>query len=147
MNIGITGNSGAGKSSFINAIRGLDNDDEKAAKVGVTETTLEPKCYDHPTNSKIKYWDLPGIGTPKYPDLETYCRKVQLERYSAFLVFTIDRFTENDQKLAKKIQSTDRSFFFIRAKLIKMFSLRSVSGHSMKMPCYRKSDATLWKIW
>ncbi|KAJ7387307.1 hypothetical protein OS493_004290 [Desmophyllum pertusum] len=117
MNIGITGNSGAGKSSFINAIRGLDNDDEKAAKVGVTETTLEPKCYDHPTNSKIKYWDLPGIGTPKYPDLETYCRKVQLERYSAFLVFTIDRFTENDQKLAKKIQSTDRSFFFIRAKI------------------------------
>ncbi|KAJ7387309.1 Interferon-inducible GTPase (IIGP) [Desmophyllum pertusum] len=35
VNIGITGDSGAGKSSFINAIRGLDDDDEKAAEVGV----------------------------------------------------------------------------------------------------------------
>ncbi|KAJ7387310.1 Interferon-inducible GTPase 5-like [Desmophyllum pertusum] len=110
VNIGITGDSGAGKSSFINAIRGSRSWCKQ-------RRTLEPTCYDHPTNPKIKYWDLPGIGTPKYPDLETYCSKVQLERYSAFLVFTNNRFTENDQKLAKKIRSTNGSFFFIRAKI------------------------------
>ncbi|KAJ7360133.1 Interferon-inducible GTPase 5-like [Desmophyllum pertusum] len=117
VNIGITGDSGAGKSSYINAIRELKDDDEGAAEVGVTETTLEPTCYDHPTNPKIKFWDLPGIGTPNYPDLETYCNKVRLETYNAFLVFTNNRFTENDQKLAKKIRSIDKRFFFIRAKI------------------------------
>ena len=45
----------------------LDDDDQGAAEVGVTETTREPKAYGHPTNPKIKFWDLPGIGTPNYP--------------------------------------------------------------------------------
>ncbi|KAJ7376197.1 Interferon-inducible GTPase 5-like [Desmophyllum pertusum] len=35
VNIGITGDTGAGKSSYINAIRGLKDDDEGAAEVGV----------------------------------------------------------------------------------------------------------------
>ncbi|KAL9953050.1 hypothetical protein ACROYT_G040401 [Oculina patagonica] len=117
VNIGITGDSGAGKSSFINAIRGLDDDDDAAAPVGVTETTLEPTCYDHPTNPKIKFWDLPGIGTPNYPDMETYCKKVPLEKYHTFLIFTSSRFTENDIQLARKIGTMNKKFFFIRAKI------------------------------
>ena len=40
-----------------------------------------------------------------------------METYNAFLVFTNNRFTENDQKLAKKIRSIDKRFFFIRAKI------------------------------
>ncbi|KAJ7376191.1 Interferon-inducible GTPase 5-like [Desmophyllum pertusum] len=39
VNIGITGDTGAGKSSYINAIRGFEDDDEGAAEVGVKETT------------------------------------------------------------------------------------------------------------
>ena len=88
-----------------------------AAAVGVTETTKEPTVYDHPTNPKIKFWDLPGIGTPKYPDLETYCKEVELEKYHAFLIFTASRFTENDLNLAKKIRSIKKQFFFIRTKI------------------------------
>ncbi|KAJ7376192.1 hypothetical protein OS493_036306 [Desmophyllum pertusum] len=126
VNIGITGDTGAGKSSYINAIRGFEDDDEGAAEVGVKETTKKPTCYDHPTNPKIKFWDLPGIGTPNYPDLETYCKEVKLETYDAFLIFTSNRFTANDQQLAKKIRSIDKRFFFIRAKLMTMFALRSV---------------------
>ncbi|KAJ7376177.1 hypothetical protein OS493_036291 [Desmophyllum pertusum] len=117
VNIGITGDTGAGKSSYINAIRGFEDDDEGAAEVGVKETTKKPTCYDHPTNPKIKFWDLPGIGTPNYPDLETYCKEVKLETYDAFLIFTSNRFTANDQQLAKKIRSIDKRFFFIRAKI------------------------------
>jgi hypothetical protein len=40
----------------------LKDDDEGAAKTGVTETTTEAAKYPHPTNSKITFWDLPGIG-------------------------------------------------------------------------------------
>lgn len=84
----------------------------------MTECTSEPTPYDHPTNPKIKFWDLPGIGTRNYPDLETYCKKVKLEEYDAFLIFTSSRFTENDFKLATKIkESIKKKFFFIRTKI------------------------------
>ena len=76
-----------------------------------------PTAYDHPTNPKIKFWDLPGIGTPNYPDMETYCQKVELEKFHAFLIFTASRFTENDLKLAKKVRSIKKKFFFIRTKI------------------------------
>ena len=95
----------------------LCDDDEEAAKVGVTETTLEPTCFEHPTNPKIKFWDLPGIGTPNYPNLETYCKKVPLANYHAFLIFTKDRFSEYDKQLAEKIRLMKKSFFFIRSKI------------------------------
>ena len=92
-------------------------DDEGAAEVGVTETTIELKAYDHPTNPKIKFWDLPGKGTPNYPDMATYCKKVELERFDAFLILTAIRFTENDLELAQKIKSINKNFFLIRTKI------------------------------
>ena len=95
----------------------LYEDDEGAAEVDITECTTDPTAYDHPTNHNIKFWDLPGIGTPNYPDLETYCEKVNLEKYHTFLIFTTSRFTENDLELAKKIKEIKKTFFFIRTKI------------------------------
>ncbi|XP_073238283.1 interferon-inducible GTPase 5-like [Porites lutea] len=117
VNIAITGDSGVGKSSLINAMRELRDDDEGAAEVGITETTREPKAYDHPTNPKIKFWDLPGIGTPNYADMATYCKKVELERFHAFLILTAGRLTENDLKLAWRTSSINKKFFLIRTKI------------------------------
>ena len=92
-------------------------DDENAAEVVLTESTLEPKEYYHPKNSKIKFWDFPGTGTPRYPDVEAYCNQLNLERYDWFLIFTAGRFTENDLKLARKIKSIGKNFFFVRTKI------------------------------
>ncbi|PFX28464.1 Interferon-inducible GTPase 5 [Stylophora pistillata] len=117
VNIGITGNSGAGKSSFINAIRDLNDDADGAAPVDVTECTIEPTSFNHPKYPNIKFWDLPGIGTPNYPDLETYRQKVQLDKYQTFLIFSSSRFTENDIILVKEIKKQGKSFFFIRTKI------------------------------
>ena len=44
-----------------------------------------------------------------------------METYHAFLIFTNNRFTDNDKKLAKKILSIDKRFFFIRAKIDQSF--------------------------
>ena len=93
------------------------DDDEGAAEVGVMGTTRELKAYDHPTNPKIKFWDLPGIGTPNYPNMATYCEKVELEKFNAFLILTAVRFTENDLELVKKIKSINKNFFLIRTKI------------------------------
>ena len=95
----------------------LYDDDEGAAEVGDTESTTVPTAYDHPANHNIKLWDLPGIGTPNYPDLETYCEKVNLEKYHTFLIFTASRFTKNDLELAKKIRENKKTFFLIRTKI------------------------------
>ena len=93
------------------------DDDENAARVGAVETTLVPKVYVHPQNPKITFSDLPGIGTPNFRDLETYCKKIDLERFHLFLIFTVNRFTENGLKLARKIKSIGKSFFFVRTKI------------------------------
>ena len=95
----------------------LKDDDDDAAEVGVVETTTEPTEYQHPDNEKISFVDLPGIGTPNYPDLLTYCTKVGLEDYDTFLIFTATRFTQNDLDLAKKVKSIGKSFFLIRTKI------------------------------
>ena len=94
----------------------LKDFDEKAAKVGVTECSREPTPYDHPDNPNIKFWDLPGMGTKNFP-MDTYCDQVEIEKYHAFLIFTDTRFRENDFKLAEKISSIDKKFFFIRTKI------------------------------
>ena len=94
-----------------------DCDDHRAAKTGVTETTLDQTSYEHPSNPNILFWDLPGIGTPNYPDLQTFCEKVGIEKYDTFLIISSERFKENDLQLAKKVKSMGKSFFFVRTKI------------------------------
>jgi len=48
-------------------VRRLTADDEGAAPVGVTETTSDIVDYPHPNNPMLKFWDLPGVGTPRFP--------------------------------------------------------------------------------
>lgn len=95
----------------------LSDEDQGAAKVDVTEATTDPTTYEYPRNPMITLVDLPGIGTPKFPDLQTYCEKVGLEKFNAFLIFTASRFTNFDLDLAKKVKSLGKSFFLIRTKI------------------------------
>ena len=60
---------------------------------------------------------MPGIGTITFPDLETYCKKVQFDKYHTFLIFSCFRITKNDVMLAQEIRKQGKSFFFIRTKI------------------------------
>ena len=109
-----------GISIFIKLFSRYEFDDEEgAAEVGEQKTTTKvPTEYPHPENLKIKFWDLPGMGDIKNPDLRTYCKEVQLEKYDAFLIVTCTRFTSNDFQLAEEIKrSLNKNFFFIRTKI------------------------------
>ncbi|XP_072913772.1 interferon-inducible GTPase 5-like [Hemitrygon akajei] len=116
LNIAVTGESGAGKSTFINAMRGLRSDDPGAAEVGITETTMEPAEYSHPTLPNVRYWDLPGIGSIQFPAAK-YLTKMKFERYDFFIIIAAVRFKENDVKLAKEITRLGKKFYFVCSKI------------------------------
>ncbi|XP_064366300.1 interferon-inducible GTPase 5-like isoform X1 [Dromaius novaehollandiae] len=116
LHIAVTGESGSGKSSFINAVRGLQDHEQGAAEVGVTETTVQCSPYPCPQDSHVTFWDLPGIGTSSFrPD--TYLQQVQFDRYDFFIIISSSRFTCNAAILAEAIQARGKHFYFVRSKV------------------------------
>ncbi|XP_041639207.1 interferon-inducible GTPase 5-like [Cheilinus undulatus] len=116
LNIAVTGESGSGKSTFVNAFRGIGDDAEGAAPTGPVETTMEATQYPHPVYPNVILWDLPGIGTPTFSAAE-YLKKVKFEKFDFFIIISADRFRENDVKLAKEIQRMEKKFYFVRSKI------------------------------
>ncbi|XP_072126507.1 interferon-gamma-inducible GTPase 10-like [Mobula birostris] len=116
LNIAVTGETGTGKSTFINAMRGLRNSDDGAAKSGTTETTMEPTVYSHPSLLNVCYWDLPGIGSTRFTAAK-YLTEMKFKRYDLFIIISVSRFKENDAKLAKEIKRLGKRFYFVRSKI------------------------------
>ncbi|XP_058051035.1 interferon-inducible GTPase 5-like [Ahaetulla prasina] len=116
LNIAVTGDAGVGKSSFVNAFRGVNDDDEEAAEVGPGKETMELKAYPHPSFPNIKIWDLPGIGTRKVKAAE-YLKNVQFESYDVFIMLISDRFTENNTMLAKEIQRMRKKVYYVCSRI------------------------------
>ncbi|XP_062375009.1 interferon-inducible GTPase 5-like [Sardina pilchardus] len=116
LDIAVTGEAGAGKSSFINAFRCLRDDDPGAAETGVTETTQRATAYAHPTAPNVRLWDLPGIGTPTFRP-ERYLEDVDLLRYDFFVVLASERFRECHAQLAHAVSRAEKHFYFVRNKV------------------------------
>ncbi|XP_073714060.1 interferon-inducible GTPase 5-like [Misgurnus anguillicaudatus] len=116
LNIGVTGESGSGKSTFVNAFRGLRDEEEGSAKTGVVETTKKPEVFFHPKYKNVKVWDLPGIGTPNFKASE-YLEQVDCGRYDFFIIIASDRFKECHAQLAEDIKDMGKKFYFVRSKM------------------------------
>ncbi|KAJ8388919.1 hypothetical protein AAFF_G00126750 [Aldrovandia affinis] len=116
LNIAITGESGSGKSTFVNAFRGLKDDVEGSAPTGVVETTMEPTLYHHPKYPNVKVWDLPGIGTPNFK-ADEYLKQVEFKRYDFFIIIASERFKVSNVQLATEIQRMKKKFYFVRSKI------------------------------
>ncbi|XP_066463172.1 interferon-inducible GTPase 5-like [Eleutherodactylus coqui] len=116
LNIAVTGESGSGKSTFINVICGLNDEEEGSAKTGVVETTMIPQPYVHPHHRNVRYWDLPGIGSPGFKPMD-YLQLVNFNQYDFFLIITTERFRECHILLAQAIKSMGKKFFFLRSKI------------------------------
>ncbi|XP_052791778.1 interferon-inducible GTPase 1-like [Mya arenaria] len=112
----IIGESGSGKSSFINAMLGISGDDPKAAMVGCNECTTDCKEFQHPRKKTLLFTDLPGVGTPNFPK-QSYLEAVQFESYHFFILITQCRFKENDLWLVKEIEKREKHFYFVRTKI------------------------------
>ncbi|XP_063077000.1 interferon-inducible GTPase 5-like [Engraulis encrasicolus] len=125
LNIAITGDTGTGKSSLVNAIRGLTSKPNGDATVtagsawaptGSVETTKAVNMYPHPTMPNVRFWDLPGIGSLNFPE-KTYLKAVNFKMYDFFMLVSSNRFTETDLKLANNIKKQKKNFYFVRSKV------------------------------
>ncbi|KAG7492467.1 hypothetical protein MATL_G00014720 [Megalops atlanticus] len=116
LNIAVTGASGKGKSTFINTIRGLGDEEEGSAPTGVVETTTKPTEYPYPKYQNVKLWDLPGIGTENF-SADKYLKEVEFQRYDFFIIISSERFTSYDANLAREIQKMGKHFYFARSKI------------------------------
>ncbi|XP_026871681.2 uncharacterized protein irgq1 [Electrophorus electricus] len=116
MDIAVTGESGSGKSTLINALLGLDHDDEGAASTGVVETTSEPAMYQYPNLPYVRLWDLPGMGTPSFAS-KTYVEAMNFVLYDMFIVVISERFRENNMLVIDEIQRQNKPFYIVRTKV------------------------------
>jgi predicted GTPase len=115
INIGVLGESEAGKSTYINALRNLTAEAPGAAPVGCTDMTSELCSYDHTNNKNVHIWDFPGVGSTNNPK-DGYLEKIEFAIFDFFIIMTSKRFSENDIWLAREIKKKRKKFYFVRTK-------------------------------
>ncbi|XP_039080247.1 T-cell-specific guanine nucleotide triphosphate-binding protein 2-like [Hyaena hyaena] len=116
LSIAVTGESGTGKSSFINALRGVGHEDELAAPTGAVETTLNRISYRHPKFPNVTLWDLPGMMSINLKP-QKYLKQMKFGEYDFFIIISSTRFTINDEHLAMAIKKMKKNFYFVRTKV------------------------------
>ena len=114
--VAIAGVSGSGKSSLINAFRGLRSTSSGAAPTGVIETTTEMARYP-PSNSEhpLAWFDIPGAGTHQVSGWK-YFKKQGLYAFDAIIVLFDGRFTETDITILENCSRLDIPSFIVRSK-------------------------------
>lgn len=117
--LGVIGQSGSGKSSLINAIVG-----QPVAAVGaLIETTQEPQ--EVPLDGLI-FVDLPGCGTPTWPQ-ESYVQRLRLlDSYDGFILVTAHRLTECDAMLFQELSRRAKKPCFV----VRSHFDRAVAAHA-----------------
>lgn len=129
LHFAVVGSSGVGKSSFINAVRGLSNNHAISARTGIVDCTPEVTRYPDPRpNSRIIWYDVPGAGTPDVPDWH-YFNALGLYIFDCIIVLIDNRVLESDLAIIRACQQ------FIN---IEVFIVRSKSDqHINNMACDR----------
>ncbi|KAK2489505.1 hypothetical protein MC885_003076 [Smutsia gigantea] len=116
LSIAVTGETGSGKSSFINALRGVGHEEKGAADTGASETTKQRTPYTHQKFLNVTIWDLPGIGSTRFKP-QKYLKKMKFNEYDFFIIISATRFKLNDKQLAEAIGKMGKNFYFVRSKV------------------------------
>lgn len=122
LNWGVMGRVGVGKSTLINALRGLHPRATAAAPVGIGHTTRKPKPYNFVgdvavlTRNMARLWDLPGAGTKDWP-CASYVRDAGLRHFDGVIFVTSDAFSELEAALMRQLQEFQVPYYIVRNKV------------------------------
>ncbi|XP_019647596.1 PREDICTED: interferon-inducible GTPase 5-like [Branchiostoma belcheri] len=123
--VGVVGDPGAGKSTFINSIRGLRPKDPGAAKVDVKEGTKVVTEYPHPDRpDNLIFVDFPGVllkkgsGDQRDFDIQQYLNEhgEKMEQCHVFLVFSSGRIQHNAVQIGMKAREMRKKVLFVRSQ-------------------------------
>ncbi|KAF8243846.1 hypothetical protein K440DRAFT_663833 [Wilcoxina mikolae CBS 423.85] len=119
MHFAVCGPSGSGKSSLINALRGLKKGEQGAANVGVVETTREVTRYTDPRTempySRFVWCDVPGAGTFNIPAWQ-YFNQQGLFIFDFIILVYNDRFTQIDADILANCRRFKIPALIVRSK-------------------------------
>lgn len=96
-NVAVVSASSAGKASFINAFRMIEDSHQDAATV---ESSNEMRRYPHPILQGVVLWSLPTAGVPGHPAL-TYFTEKKVYAFDCVFVVSAERFERVDFEVAK----------------------------------------------
>ncbi|XP_072906197.1 interferon-inducible GTPase 5-like [Hemitrygon akajei] len=114
--IAVMGECGSGKSTLINALLGLDKNEQGVAPTGRTETTMEITPYTHPIFPNVLYYDFHGLNTPTFP-VKKFMTETNFSQFDLSIIVTTVRFTENDNLLAVALKKAGKPFYLVRSKI------------------------------
>ncbi|KAJ3930358.1 MAG: interferon-inducible GTPase-domain-containing protein [Lentinula lateritia] len=117
LHLAIAGMAGSGKSSLINAFRGVSKGTASAAATGVVETTRTIGRYEdpHPDRSKFVWYDIPGAGTANVGHTN-YFIKQGLYIFDAIIVLFDSRFVDADITILENCKKFNIPAFIVRSK-------------------------------
>lgn len=112
----VAGIAGSGKSSLINAFRGLRNKDRGAAPTGIVETTSIIARYpDSDPANPFVWYDVPGAGTLSIPDWQ-YFTDQGLYIFDCIVVLFDNRFTATDVAILRNCARFQIPTYIVRSK-------------------------------
>uniref|UniRef100_A0A914QHJ7 IRG-type G domain-containing protein n=1 Tax=Panagrolaimus davidi TaxID=227884 RepID=A0A914QHJ7_9BILA len=118
-NFGVAGHSKTGKSSLINAIRGLEDDDYErgAAEVDVTETTHEITQYGFPNPllKDVRIYDIPGAGTLTH-DANNYYQDKRICAFDTVIICIQESVCREEIDFAIQCIKYNQPIVFVRSR-------------------------------
>ncbi|KAL4081011.1 P-loop containing nucleoside triphosphate hydrolase protein [Scleroderma citrinum] len=112
----VAGVSGSGKSSLINAFRGLHNKDVGAARTGIVETTSTIDRYPDPNpRNPFVWYDIPGAGTLQQSDW-LYFNSQGLFVFDCIIILFDTRFTTTDIAILTNCRRFQIPTYIVRSK-------------------------------
>ncbi|PPR03402.1 hypothetical protein CVT24_012527 [Panaeolus cyanescens] len=115
INIAIVGESGVGKSSLLNSLRGLSPGDPNAARSGFNETTDFVRGYADTRDEKIVWYDVPGANTPRVQGWMYFVQQ-GLFVFDVLVIVFADRFTQTAGTLINNANKCSIPAFLVRTK-------------------------------
>ena len=104
-----------GKSTLINAIRGVKPNDASAAGVGISEVTQDVRCYQYLGLPRVKLYDAPGNGTRSHP-AATYFMDKKLYAFDCIFLMYDGSFLDSCQQILEHAHAWAKPVAFLRSK-------------------------------